>query len=147
MTFHYQWTSIQAPSLPSYMVIFKNLEKTVSGERTSRKVNGIAIQVNFIGPSPRRLIPDISKYERSSTGPTPQNRLVCNVGHRVGPSKIQLEPTMQLHIILHSEESSRCRMKGYLCGAKGHCHRISLLCNGGQKYNRAPRQVKNVCQT
>ena len=49
----------------------ENLQNTVSGERSSHKVNGIANQANLIGPAPRWPIPDVSKYKRS-TGPTPE---------------------------------------------------------------------------
>ena len=50
----------------------ENLQNKVSGDRTSHRVNGIAIQGNLIGPAPRQPIPDVSKYKRRSTGPTPE---------------------------------------------------------------------------
>ena len=53
---------------------------------------------------------------------------------------------MQLHIILHSWEISRCRIKGYLREVEGDCHRTSPWCNRGQKYNRVLRKLKNVYQ-
>ena len=144
MTFHYQETLPGTFTTILYGNI-KNPEKTASAE-TSHRVNDIAIQANFNRPECRQPIPDNNKYKRRSTCPTPQILLVRNAGHIVGPSKTQLETPMQLQIILHSCEISRCRIKGFLHGVEGDCHKTCLWCNIGQKYHRALRKLKNVYQ-
>ena len=69
----------------------KHLEKTASGE-TSHVVNDIAFQANFNGPECRQPIPEKKTSIRGEAqAPTPQILLVLNAGHRVGPSKTQLE--------------------------------------------------------
>ena len=89
-------------TLPLYGNI-ENLDKTVSGARTSHRVNNITIQADFIGPPPRGpSILEVSKYERRNTGLTPQGLPVHNAGQRVGPTQFQLEIPIQLQLILQS---------------------------------------------
>ena len=42
------------------------LEETISGEGTSHRVNGIAIQAKVIGPQPLKIAPSISKKKKRS---------------------------------------------------------------------------------
>ena len=123
----------------------KHLEKTASGE-TSHVVNDIAFQANFNGPECRQPIPENNKYKRRSTGPNTTN-----------PACPQCWP--QSWTIKNPTRDPKCSCKSFsiigrfqgaglrdICGVKCDCHRTSLWCNGGQKYNMALRQLKNVYQ-
>ena len=109
-----------------------NLQNIASGERTSHRVNGIAIQANLIGPAPRRPIHDVSKYKRRSTGPTPE------------PACPQCWP--QSWTIKNLTRDPKCRCKsfpilgdlnvqdwGISVSSQGWLPQ-DFLCNGGQKY-------------
>lgn len=65
------------------------LEETVSGEGTSHRVNGIAVQAKLAGPSPARPKPVVEKNKQRSIDVEPLTLPIYNVGQRVGPLPIQ----------------------------------------------------------
>jgi hypothetical protein len=62
------------------------LEETISGEGTSHRVNGIAVQAKVIGPQPLKVIPSVGKTKKRSINTQPLMLPTYNVGQRVGPS-------------------------------------------------------------
>jgi len=62
------------------------LEETVSGEGTSHRVNGIAVQAKVIGPQPLKVTPTVAKTKKRSISAAPLMLATYNAGKRVGPS-------------------------------------------------------------
>ena len=62
------------------------LEETTSGEGTSHRVNGIAVQPRIIGPMPQGEAKIIKKSKKRSISPPPAALPMYNIGRRVGPA-------------------------------------------------------------
>ena len=62
------------------------LEETTSGEGTSHRVNGIAVQPRIIGPSPQRNTKSCEKTKKRSIPSSPSSVATYNADRRVGPS-------------------------------------------------------------
>ena len=62
------------------------LEETTSGEGTSHRVNGIAVQPRIIWPSPQRNTKSCEKTKKRSIPSSPSSVATYNAGRRVGPS-------------------------------------------------------------
>lgn len=65
------------------------LEETLSGEGTSHRVNGIAVQPKVAGPMPQNVLPPVSKSKKRSISPAPTMLPTYNVGKRAGPPKTE----------------------------------------------------------
>ena len=61
------------------------LEETVSGEGTSHRVNGIAIQRKVIGPQPLKANYMVAKTKKRSISTAPLLLPTYNAGQRIGP--------------------------------------------------------------
>ena len=62
------------------------LEETTSGEGTSHRVNGIAVQPRIIGPLPQRNTKSCEKTKKRSIPSSPSSVATYNAGRREGPS-------------------------------------------------------------
>ena len=62
------------------------LEETTSGEGTSHRVNGIAVQPRIIGPLPQRNTKSYEKTKKLSIPSSPSSVATYNARRRVGPS-------------------------------------------------------------
>ena len=62
------------------------LEETTSGEGTSHRVNGIAVQPRIIGPLPQRNTKSCEKTKKRSIPSSPSSVATYNARRRVGPS-------------------------------------------------------------
>lgn len=74
------------------------LEETLSGEGTSHRVNGIAVQPTVAGPVPQ--IATVAKTKKRSISPAHLMLPTYNVGQRVGPPKIETvdaDTTREVH--------------------------------------------------
>uniref|UniRef100_UPI00358FD6F1 uncharacterized protein isoform X1 n=1 Tax=Myxine glutinosa TaxID=7769 RepID=UPI00358FD6F1 len=76
------------------------LEETISGEGTSHRVNGIAVQTTFIGPTLQRVMPVVTKSKKRSISPAPVMLPTYNAGQHVGPpitQSVDANTTRQVH--------------------------------------------------
>ena len=64
-------------------------EETITGEGTSHRVNGIAVQPKTFGPHLLTNTPKVEKKKQRSIEATPYTLPVYNSGERVGPINIQ----------------------------------------------------------
>ena len=65
------------------------LEETVSGEGTSHRVNGIAVQAKVSNPQPLRPMPVLEKTKKRSISTDPLLLTTYNTGERAGPPLTQ----------------------------------------------------------
>lgn len=63
------------------------LEETLSGEGSSHRVNGIAVQARIIGPQPYQPDPVVAKTKKRSIDPQSKLIPIYNAGLRVRPPK------------------------------------------------------------
>ena len=79
------------------------LEETISGEGTSHRVNGIAIQAKVIGPQPLKIAPSISKTKKRSIDTAALMLPTYNPGQRVGPPTTPSVDVNTTTLFLHSK--------------------------------------------
>ena len=68
---------------------FDQLKETVSGERTSHRVNGIAVQTKLVGPMQEQVKHAVVKSKKRSIGSATLEPPTYNDGQRVGPPNVQ----------------------------------------------------------
>ena len=78
------------------------LEETTSGESTSHRVNGIAVQPRIIGPMPQGEANTIKKSKKRSISPPPAALPMYNTGRRVGPAV-----TVTLDVIVDANKQAQ----------------------------------------
>lgn len=61
------------------------LEETISGEGTSHRVNGIAVQAKTVNPVPVQPMPTVAKTKKRSIDPSQPMLPTYNAGQQVGP--------------------------------------------------------------
>ena len=118
------------------------LEETLSGEGTSHRVNGIAVQARHFGPQlPKEQSPVITKSKQRSVEPLDATSLpIYNAGERQGPKPRRYVEVTSREALEHA------RRKNLLWGLVRLHAEVKQKVSGWTGFNISTRNEVEVCQ-